>query len=240
VRVAFALTLLTGCKEEKAEKPKPAPVAVGVLDRARAITEEAIRAAGWPNMRFRGEQVWEQAMPQHLALCGQLNPFAENPDLFVPFVSVITVPANPTGPAGDYQFEHHIGSNTNEASHVYAALVDYCYDKGGPSPGPVHNVMATPPLPDTLPNVSAKTRLIVLPPAASVMPGLSSTSATPASGMVTMRQAANLHTDPHGPSIRVVPQGTPLRVFGQAPGGWLQVGDSAPFGWMHESMTDRR
>jgi hypothetical protein len=53
-----------------------------------------------------------------------------------------------------------------------------------------------------------------------------------------MRQNGNLHADPHGPTVRVVAQGTPMHVFAQAPGGWYQVGDSAPWGWVHESMLD--
>ena len=54
-----------------------------------------------------------------------------------------------------------------------------------------------------------------------------------------VRQAANLRTDPHGSTIRVLPQGTPLHVFGQASGGWYQVGDTAPWGWVHESMLNK-
>ena len=55
-----------------------------------------------------------------------------------------------------------------------------------------------------------------------------------------MRQNANVHAGPHGPSVRVVPQGTALRIFGAAPGGWYEVGDTAPWGWVHESMFVRR
>jgi len=31
-----------------------------------------------------------------------------------------------------------------------------------------------------------------------------------------------------------------LRVFAEAPGGWLEVGDTAPFGWVHGSMVEPR
>jgi hypothetical protein len=236
-----ALVVLAGCKEEKAEKTTPTPLATGLMERVRVATESNLRAAGWMGMRFRGEQVWEQALPAHMVVCGQLSPFADNPDLFVPFVSIVSMPVNGTGAATEFQYDHRIGSSTAEASRVYAALVDYCYDKGGPSAGPMHNVMVTPPLPDSPPNPAAKGRVVVLPPAVPpVLPAVSLMPGSPASGTVTMRQAANLHSDPHGPSIRVIPQGTALRVFAQAPGGWLEVGDSAPWGWMHESMTDRK
>ena len=55
-----------------------------------------------------------------------------------------------------------------------------------------------------------------------------------------MRQNANVHASPHGPSVRVVPQGTALRIFAAAPGGWYEVGDTAPWGWVHESMFVRQ
>jgi hypothetical protein len=54
-----------------------------------------------------------------------------------------------------------------------------------------------------------------------------------------MRRNGNLHSDPKGPTVRVVSQGTVMRVFAQLPGGWYQVGDTAPWGWVHESMLDR-
>ena len=38
-----------------------------------------------------------------------------------------------TGQTPQYQFEHHIGNTTAAANHVYAAIVTYCYDKGGPT-----------------------------------------------------------------------------------------------------------
>jgi hypothetical protein len=61
-----------------------------------------------------------------------------------------------------------------------------------------------------------------------------------ASGTVIVRQSSNVHSDPKGPSIRTVQQGATLHIFGQAPGGWYQVGDTAPFGWVHESMLSKQ
>ncbi|MCQ8242052.1 hypothetical protein [Rhizosaccharibacter radicis] len=60
---------------------------------------------------------------------------------------------------------------------------------------------------------------------------------TAASGVVVTRQNANIHAAPHGASVRVVPANTSLRVFARAGGGWLEVGDTAPWGWVHESMV---
>ncbi len=242
--VVLALALLTGCKPTN---KTTGPDTTSINARVIAATEQSIRVGAPPQMRFRGVQVYAQAAPEKMAVCGQLNPFSDDPDIFVPFVSIVTLPSD-TAPS--YQFDHRLGLNPAEASRVYVALINYCYDKGGPasataSPPP------PPPLPDRIPDPSAKARpapnaLTVTPgnaaPApASAPPGAPASPAiTPAAGDVIVRQSANLHSDPHGPSIRVVQQGTALHVFGQAAGGWYQVGDSAPWGWIHESMLDRR
>jgi len=251
----LTLALLTGCKQEK---QSAAPAAASLSDRVRAATEQSIGAGATPAPRFRGEQVYQQALPQRLAVCGQLAPFAANPGLFVPFVSIVTTPLNLAEPAPHYQFEHHIGTTTAEASRVYAAIVTYCYDQGGPTPGPYRSVLAPPPLPDSIPDlpsgaalatpvpkpapaVASAPRLTApAPPAPAPSPALLAAvdPAVPA-GNVTIRQNANLHADPHGASVRVVSQGTVLRVFAQAPGGWYQVGDTAPWGWVHDSMLER-
>lgn len=49
----------------------------------------------------------------------------------------------------------------------------------------------------------------------------------------------NLRAAPGGGGevIRTVPRGSQLEVFGEAPGGWLQVGQGgAPWGWVHVSV----
>jgi hypothetical protein len=246
VHALIALALLSACKEQKkAATPDTATQA----DRVIAATEQSIRVGAPPQMRFRGIQVYLQAMPQKMAVCGQLNPFSGDPDIFVPFVTVVTLPGDNQA---NYQFDHRIGLNSAEASRVYVAIVNYCYDKGGPMPGPTSAPMPPPPIPNRLPDPSAKLRSndvsVTAAPTAvpTAVPTLAApqTSDTPdptsATGNVTVRQNANLHADPRGPSIRVVQQGTALRVFAQAPGGWYQVGDTTPWGWIHESMLDRR
>jgi hypothetical protein len=58
--------------------------------------------------------------------------------------------------------------------------------------------------------------------------------------IVTMRQHGNIRVTPVGGSqlVRVAPKGTVLRVFAQAPGGWLQVGEGNAEGWVHSSMVE--
>ena len=233
-----ALVALAGCKEQKS-----AGAASGSMDPARFAAEMNIRAgAPAAQMSFRGEAVYAQAIPQRVAVCGLVNPFPDDAKMFVPFVSIVTnVGADAKG-APQFTFEKYIGVTTAEAGRVYLAIVNYCYDKGGPATGPVRSVMPMAPLPDSVPDPAVRN---VPPPtvpavvATGVAPPAGTTTGTPASGSVTMRQAGNLHSDPGGPTLRVVPQGTAMHVFAQATGGWYQVGDTAPWGWMHQSMLEK-
>ncbi|MBC9180115.1 SH3 domain-containing protein, partial [Pseudoroseomonas ludipueritiae] len=76
------------------------------------------------------------------------------------------------------------------------------------------------------------------PPAPAPAP-----QATAASGTVTTTSAhpVNVRSSPAGGGavVRVVPRASLLRVFGEAPGGWLQVGEEQPIGWLHSSMLER-
>ncbi|NPD66236.1 hypothetical protein HN018_20460 [Lichenicola cladoniae] len=245
------MPMLSGCKDKTQVSGQP-DGATAV--RARDAGERNIRSSvSSRDARFRGVQVYAQALPAHWAVCGQVSPFAEDANIFVPFVSVVTL-ATEKGHAVE-RFEQSIGTTTAEANRVYIALVADCYDKGGPTSGPFQSISPLPPLPDTVtapehPVVSAgqaptrtatgQTRMSAAPPAAArTEQALPPSAETPASGRVAMRQNANLHAAPHGPPVRVVPQGTEMHVFAQAPGGWYEVGDTAPWGWVHESMLER-
>ena len=241
----LALVLLAGCRERKTDTAQPGTAATS---RIREVAERAIRTAGAAGaaMQFRGVQVYDQAAPGRWAVCGQVAPFADDANLFVPFVSVVGLRA---GLATAYRIEQHVGTSTAEADHVYMALVENCYEKGGPMPGPFRSIAPLPPLPDTVPDPSRRPGVAPHPAnAAAGAPGPPSVAAdaagasdrVPAAGSVAMRQNANIRAAPHGAPVRVVPQGTVLHVFATAPGGWNQVGDTAPWGWVHDSMVDRR
>ncbi len=233
-----AAMMLSGCKDEKRAAPPPADSSA---ERAVKLVEQDLQAsAKLPGAaRFRGVAVYAQAQPQRRAVCGQVTPFPDDPNIFVPFVSVVTLGGEPGGPPRE-GFEHFVGTSTTEASRVYAAIVANCYDGGGTSATPLRSAAPTPPLPDGVPDPAASASAPSGKGAQPVPPkATQGFSGAPASGSVTVRQSANVHTDPHGPSVRVAPRGTELRVFAQAPGGWYQVGDTAPWGWMHESMLDR-
>lgn len=65
-------------------------------------------------------------------------------------------------------------------------------------------------------------------------------SPTPVEGeRVTAKQGANVRSGANGtaPVIRTVPQGAVMRVHARQ-GGWVQVGDAQPWGWIHSSLLD--
>ncbi len=236
--------LLAGCKERR---PAAGQAASGAPREAALAAERAVEAAlpAVKGMQFRGVQVYSQAMPHRWAVCGQVSPFADDPALFVPFVSVVSVADDGTATVPDPAF---VGTGVSEADRTYLALVTHCYEAGGPNEGPMASVPPIPPLPNTVPSPSlAGAGPVAAGPQAAAQAGPGGAAAAvdaagtqPASGDIIMRQNANVHASPHGPSVRVVPQGTALRLFGAAPGGWYEVGDTEPWGWVHESMFVRR
>uniref|UniRef100_UPI0022EB7E6F SH3 domain-containing protein n=1 Tax=Falsiroseomonas oryzae TaxID=2766473 RepID=UPI0022EB7E6F len=96
-------------------------------------------------------------------------------------------------------------------------------------------------------------RAAILPPTPA-MPALPAQTALPqavapqimapvtaAQGTVqsSARSPINLRSAPGGDVLRTVPRGSTLQVFGEAPGGWLQVGEGEPWGWVHSSGLER-
>jgi len=83
----------------------------------------------------------------------------------------------------------------------------------------------------------AMTPATVQAPAAAAAPGAPRAE----QGRVTMQQNGNLRVHPNGGGavVRVIGQGSSLQVFDEAAGGWLQVGDGEPWGWVHRSMVNR-
>lgn len=57
---------------------------------------------------------------------------------------------------------------------------------------------------------------------------------------VVTRTGANVRAGPNGSAevIRTVPASVRMSVFSRAPGGWVQVGDTGPWGWIHSSLLD--
>ena len=232
ILAAVIAVSLAGCKDPK----KAATPAGALLDQVRSAALQSIAALpGLPKtVQFRGVQTYPQALANHTAVCGLVSAFADDATIFVPFVTVANLLSPPDATALRFSFDTHVGNTTTEASRVYLALVADCWDRGGPAS---ERPLALPPLPDNIPDPHLPAVADQAAPPARPDPS-PAPGQTPAGGTVTVRQSANVHASPGGPSIRTVQQGASLHVFATSNGGWYQVGDTAPFGWVHESMLN--
>ncbi|WP_431268132.1 SH3 domain-containing protein [Dankookia sp. P2] len=245
--IILLIALLPAACDDKKDTPR-AEAAAGAappveVTEARRAAEEQLRA----RLRMTGEmplravQVWRQQLPGTLAVCGQVNPAGGASDPFIPWVATVALAEGRA-----QRTELVLGASNAEASRVYVEMVDRCFDGGGPrtAQGGRDGARPLPPLP--LDAALSQARV----PAAAPGPGTSATGA-PAAVMpalaggrqVTTSQAhpVNIRSTPGGGGavVRVVPRASTLRVFGEAPGGWLQVGEDQPFGWVHASVLER-
>ena len=261
--------VLAGC-EDPAPRQAAAPVApsaapappVGALPGRPAVAlqeaEERLRARLRLDgaLTLRAVQAHRQAMPDTLAICGQVNPSGRGGEPFLPWVAVVSF-AGTTATRTDF----YLAASSQEATRVFFEMVDRCFDGGGPASAR-QSIRPLPPAPYGLPRSAADAPTRGLPPAAPVpvaapvppapvVPPAAPASAAPAGpargpaqGMVTTtpRHPVNLRASPAGGSevVRVLPRASALQVLGEAPGGWLQVGEAGEaWGWLHNSLIAR-
>ena len=242
------LTLtLTACDDAETKRRRLQSEQVA---RAQAEAEVAIRAAEdrlretarniSPSAKLRGVVAHRQVLGGY-AVCGQVNLTGAAEDPYLPFVSVVS-------PNGE-RIEQFVAFSSMEATRTYVETNTRCFDGGGPTSA--RSVLPLPPVPDTsspapLAAASSRTPASALLPADGVPPSplpVPTTGSMPAQGSVTTTSAhpVNLRSSPTGGGtvLRVVPRSTRLRVFAEAPGGWYQVGETDPNGWIHGSMLER-
>jgi len=248
--VAGAL-FVAACDKDRCE---PAPQTARSPDQLadlRKAAENSVRlSASSPDaVRLRGVQVWPQAVKNQFAVCGQANVFGPSSNTYVLFVVVVTQNDPGDDPSRTFKTEARVGSTVTEATKVYVDTLARCYESGGPQNIMRGTAAPVPPMPsDTKTVLSGPTPTATGAPAApapGAQPQPSATAqaapkSTPASGTAVMRQNGNIRIAPQGETIRVEPQGKELRVFGEAPGGWLQIGDTEANGWVHSSLVQRR
>jgi hypothetical protein len=286
----LSLVLLAGHGAQKPVPSAPGQLLPAALDdRAdvRLAAESGIRSgAKNPDaVRFRGEQVYPQAVAGQIAVCGQTDMSGAPGRSFVPFVVLVAVSGG-ADPAPRYRVtETHVAGAVADVDRTYIETVAHCYDGGGSQTMLHGSIVSVPPLPEhpdaatqsvsppqqqsaavqmpviITPRAPARVTplapdvLTGAPPGAyrapDVLTGapsgayrtadlLAGGPAAEVSRTVIMRQNGNIRAAPKGDTLRVAPRGASLRVFAEAPGGWLEVGDTAPFGWVHSSMVEPR
>ena len=165
------------------------------------------------------------------------------------FVVVVTRDDSSDDTTHTFKADARVGSTVTEATKVYVDTLARCFESGGPvNIMRGHAVPVMPPLPnDTKTVLTGPTPATAAPPVGAAptaqrQPSASAAMPAPtaASGTVVMRQNGNIRIAPQGETIRVEPLGKELRVFGEAPGGWLQIGDTEANGWVHSSLVRRR
>jgi hypothetical protein len=230
--------LAAACDDPPREAAREAPAAAPRVAEALRAAEERVRARIGREgpLTQRAVQVHRQALGETLAVCGQVNPTGRWDDAFIPWVVVVAFEGER---AARVDF-HYAGSGV-EATRVYFEMVDRCFDGGGPStPRAISRPM--PPAPSEL----ARTRPEEARPAPAPAPAVAPSSAaevpgaTPMEGIALTRGPANIRAHPGGGGavLRVAPRGAILQVYGEAPGGWVQVGEHEPWGWVHRSMLE--
>lgn len=236
---AAALALLAGCDDPApgaARVEAPAGVADGRAAASMQATEERLRArlrSEGPLM-LRAVQGYRQAMADTFVICGQVNPGGRGNEPFLPFVAVVSF-------AGDRpaDVEFHLAATSPEATRVYYEMVDRCFDGGGP-PNARTTVRPLPPAPTVQPGAAYTPPAPVPPPAAPAPQPAASMLAPATTGTASVRSPANIRAQPGGEVLRVAPRGATLDVFAEAPGGWYQVGEGEPWGWVHGSLLEGR
>lgn len=247
-RIWVALLALAACDDSPRQAPRAEALPPAFAEARRAAEEQVrarLRMTG--EMTLRAVQVWRQQLPDMLAVCGQVNPTGGATDPFVPWVAVVAVKeGQPT------RTELALGASNAEATRVFIEMLDHCFEGGGPAttrpaapralpplpleaalPRPGTSAIASPPVPTSVPASP--------PPPVVIVPQAQVTATAGRAVTTTATHPVNIRAQPGGGGavVRIVPRASTLRVFGEAPGGWLEVGEDQPFGWVHGSMLER-
>ncbi|MBK1658873.1 hypothetical protein, partial [Paracraurococcus ruber] len=111
---------------------------------ARRAAEDAVRArlriTG--DMQLRAVQAWRQALPDSVAVCGQVNPTGGATDPFVPWVAVVALKEGQA-----QRTDLVLGASNAEATRVFIEMLDRCFEGGGPATARPQAPRSLPPLP---------------------------------------------------------------------------------------------
>ena len=207
---------LTACGEQEASsRAATDPRSQAARDAAEIALRQRVRSA-----ELRGVQVFGQALPDSLVVCGRAR--GGSTEAYAPFVAVIGFGGTDARVAS-----FHLGATGPEASRVFVEMVDRCFEGGGPAMTRVAS-RAVSPLPTN--------PVADLPAAHAEAPVVAPTTAR----TVTARTGANIrNTARGGEVVRSLPAGASLEVISEGQGGWYQVGErGTAIGWVHASVVE--
>ncbi len=229
-----ALLASAGCddggQQARAEKPPDRRE-----EAQRTATDRLLSGSRQPSaVQTRGVQAFPQAVADTVAVCGQVRFGGDREDAFLPFVSVVA----------PGRIEQHVAKTPREASRVYVEASSRCREGGGPYPR--QNAPVPEPVPPIPVSFAPPKRTVVVAPSATAEAAAGAPTLPPGAvaaataRSATMRRSGKLRAAPAASAavVGVIPRGTVLRVFGQAPGGWRRVGETEPAGWVHASLMD--
>jgi hypothetical protein len=231
MRALLALPVLlacVACNEQGTASRTPAPSGRDEAAKSLADASLATRLRSQGTQQ-RGVQVFQQALPGVVAVCGRSTTTSGIGAPYVPYVAVVSFEGEAPRVTNLV-----LGTTGPEASRVFLEMTDRCFDGGGPANA---RAMARsyPPLPTgAMPEREAEAQPEAAPQPEPARP----------SGTVTIssRSGANLRSAARGGEvIRTLPASSTFDVISEAPGGWVQVGErGAPIGWVHASVLEAR
>ena len=261
--LALALLAVAGCDDPKTAQRDQAPAqATGRPGETARALEERLRTRLGANgpLTQRAVQLHRQALADTLVICGQVNPSGRSEDAYLPYVAVAAFDGERLA-----RFDLFLAATPPEATRVYFEMVDRCWEGGGPT-SPRGYIRPLPPAPAGLtrnpegdqtpalprPGMPSAAQPPAAPPSGPATPQAAgpatpaflppATPGTRASVMVSQRTPANIRSEPSGAGgiLRVAPRGAMLQIHGEAPGGWVLVGEDEPWGWVHNSLLEGR
>jgi hypothetical protein len=257
VLLALGLTACDDSPSQKsvAEAASPLPLVPEARQAAEEQVRQRLRILG--EMQTRAVHVWRQQTPDLVAVCGQVNPTGVSGEAFIPWVATVLIREGRA-----VRTDLVLGASNADASRVYVEMLDRCFDGGGPSATArpqAPRVLPPLPLDGTLtpqaarPSAAPTSGAVHLqappreeppatPPRQQPLPIGTLVSEERQRVTTTSVHPVNIRSAPAGSGavVRIVPRSSVLQVFAEAPGGWLEVGEDRPFGWLHGSMIERR
>ena len=225
----LSLLALSACDEADDQAGLPLSPAQSALIRdARVATEAELRRVINAPIEFSDMRSFRQAAAESVAICGQVSLLGSGRP--AAFIAIVSRQAD-----GSVAVEPHVAVDSVSATRVFVDSHARCVvqaDGGQRRAAPPRLPVIPTNLPTLRTNPSQEAGRLDAARKAAQQVDL---------GHATLRQPGNKRAHPNGGGevVRVLPRGSTLRIFAEAPGGWYQLGGERPEGWVHASMLSR-